>query len=125
MNNLIHLSQRQLRVGEQIRQIISNCFIKNLIPVSTLIDISITVSMVKMSKDLKFAHVYILPLGGGDAENIKDTLNSNKYYFQKEVGKKIKIKFTPKIIFYTDDTFKEAEKINNLLLNDKVQKDLK
>ena len=64
MNNLIHLSQRQLRVGEQIRQIISNCFIKNLIPDSALIDISITVSMVKMSKDLKFAHVYILPLGG-------------------------------------------------------------
>ena len=124
MKGAIVLTQRQLRVGEQIRQIISNCFVKNLIPDPILIDISITVSMVQMSKDLKVAYVYFMPLGGTNAENIQDALNENKFYFQREIGKKIKIKFTPKLVFYADDSFIEAEKISKLLLADKVKKDL-
>jgi len=124
MNKTFEPTQRQLRVGEQIRQIISNCLIKNIIPSSSLIDISVTVSMVKMSKDLKIAYVYVMPLGGVKTEEINNALNENRIFFQKELAKKIKTKFTPKIIFYTDDSFFEAEKINNLLSLEKVKKDL-
>ena len=124
MNNFANPSQRQLRVGEQIRQIISNCFIRNIVPDKDLIDTSITVSMVKMSKDLKIAYVYVMPLGGVNIINIKEALNTNRFFFQKEVGKKIKTKFTPKMFFYEDNSFVEAEKINKLLLKDKIKKDL-
>ena len=124
MENFFKLSQRQLRVGEQVRQIISNSFIKEAFSESLLINTSIIVSKVKMSKDLKIAYVYIMSMGGTDMDKIKDILNSNKFLFQRELGKKIKTKFTPKITFYVDDTFLEAEKINNLLSIDKVKKDL-
>ena len=124
MENFFKLSQRQLRVGEQVRQIISNFFIKESLSESILLSASIIVSKVKMSKDLKLAYVYIMSLGGTDIDEVKNILNSNKFLFQKELGKKLKTKFTPKLTFYVDDTFLEAEKINNLLSIDKVKKDL-
>tara|TARA_Y100000590_G_scaffold429562_1_gene542253 strand:+ start:84 stop:461 length:378 start_codon:yes stop_codon:yes gene_type:complete len=124
MNNTFEPTQRQLRVGEQVRQIISNCLIKNVIPSLSLIDTSVTVSMVKMSKDLKIAYVYVMPLGGVNIEEINKALNENRIFFQKELAKKIRTKFTPKIFFYADDSFLEAEKINNLLSLEKVKKDL-
>ena len=65
-----------------------------------------------------------MPLGGVKTEEINNALNENRIFFQKELAKKIKTKFTPKIIFYTDDSFFEAEKINNLLSLEKVKKDL-
>ncbi|MBI28563.1 MAG: Ribosome-binding factor A [Alphaproteobacteria bacterium MarineAlpha5_Bin11] len=120
MKNFNELNQRQLRVGEQVRQIISECLLKNFIPDPTLIDVSITISMVKMSRDLKIAYVYFLPLGGNDCEEINEALNSNRFFFQKKIGKKIKTKFTPKVIFHLDDSFIEADKINNLLANSKI-----
>ena len=124
MNNINIPSQRQLRVGESVRQIISNCFVKNTIPDKILIDVSITVSMVRMTKDLKSAYVYVMPLGGYDIEEIITSLNNNKSYFQKEIGKKIKAKNTPKVFFYIDDTFKEAERINKLLTKNNLKENL-
>ena len=124
MENFINLSQRQLRVGEQVRQIISNFLLKDIVLDNYLTNASITVSRVIMSKDLKIAYVYVMPLGGSNIENVKKALNINKSIFQKELGKKIKNKFTPKLIFYIDDTFLEAKKINDLLSIEKVKKDL-
>jgi len=114
-------SQRQLRVGEEVRRIISNCLLKNIVP---NINRPVTVSFVKMSKDLKLAYIYIMPLGGENIDEIIINLNTNKFSFQKEVGKNLKTKFTPKIYFYLDDTFLEADKINKLLSNEKIKKDL-
>ena len=124
MENFLNISQRQLRVGERVRQIISDCFLKEIILEPSLTQTSITVSKVKMSKDLKIAYVYLMPLNKSNIEKIKKILDLNKFVFQKELGKKIKTKFTPKIIFHIDDTFTEAEKINNLLSTEKVKKDL-
>ena len=124
MENFINLSQRQLRVGEQVRQIISNFLLKDIVLDNYLTNASITVSRVIMSKDLKIAYVYVMPLGGSNIENVKKALDINKSIFQKELGKKIKNKFTPKLIFYIDDTFLEAKKINDLLSIEKVKKDL-
>ena len=79
-----------------------------------------------MSKDLKIANVYFMPLGGKDKIEILEALNDRKYIFQKFLSKaKINSKFTPKLYFYLDDTFDEAEKIENLLLNKNVLRDIK
>ena len=78
-----------------------------------------------MSKDLRTANVYIMPLGGQNKSNIIEKLNENKFIFQKFLSKaKLNSKFTPKINFYLDDTFDEAEKIEKLLLKKNVKRDL-
>ena len=118
-------SQRQMRFSELIRSLISECI---LVEDFYNLDISIksiTVSFVKMSKDLRMANVYVMPLGGEDQTNIINNLNDNKYIFQKFLSKaKLNSKFTPKIHFFLDDTFDEAEKIEKLLLNENVKRDL-
>ena len=118
-------SQRQMRFSELIRSLISECI---LVEDFYNLDISIksiTVSFVKMSKDLRMANVYIMPLGGEDQNRIIDKLNDNKYIFQKFLSKaKLNSKFTPKIHFFLDDTFDEAEKIEKLLSNESVKRDL-
>ncbi len=118
-------SQRQMRFGEVIRSIISEFLIRGDF-FNTEIDIStITVSFVKMSKDLRVASVYFMPLGGKNKDQILQFLNNNKYFFQKSISRaKLRSKFTPKINFYIDDTYEEAEKIKNLLLDTRVLRDL-
>ena len=79
-----------------------------------------------MSKDLRIASVYIMPLGGKNKNQVLQFLKDNKHIFQKFISKaKLRFKFTPKINFFIDDSFDEAEKIKNLLLNQKVLRDLK
>ena len=118
-------SQRQMRFSELIRSLISECILVEDFYNLEISIKSITVSFVKMSKDLRMANVYIMPLGGADKTNIINNLNDNKYIFQKFLSKaKLNSKFTPKIHFFLDDTFDEAEKIEKLLSNEKVKRDL-
>ena len=118
-------SQRQMRFSELIRSLISECILVEDFYNLDISSKSITVSFVKMSKDLRMANVYIMPLGGEDKTNIINNLNDNKYIFQKFLSKaKLNSKFTPKIHFFLDDTFDEAEKIEKLLSNDNVKRDL-
>ena len=117
-------SQRQIRFGELIRSLISDCLLKEDFYEAEVPFTTITVSFVKMSKDLKIANVYFMPLGGEFKETLLDVLNSKKYIFQKYIAKaKLQSKFTPKIKFYIDDSFEEAEKISKLLMNKKVSRD--
>ncbi len=119
-------SQRQIRFGELIRSIISDCLLKEDFYDEDINSSSITVSFVKMSKDLKIANVYFMPLGGINKEVILEILNEKKYIFQKFLSKaKLQSKFTPKLFFYLDDMFDEADKIEQLLLNEKVLRDIK
>ena len=119
------LSKRQTRYGELIRKVISECILREDIYDLKLKPLSFVISFVKMSKDLKIANVYLMPLGGNQQEGFLEKVNSKKYIFQKFLAKaKLKSKFTPKIIFFIDDTFDEAEKIKKLLLDKKVLRDL-
>ena len=119
-------SQRQIRFGELIRSIISDCLLREEFFDSSINAASITVSFVKMSKDLKIANVYFMPLGGINKFEILKNLNEKKYIFQKFLSKaKINSKYTPKLSFFLDDTFDEAEKIENLLQNKDVLRDIK
>lgn len=118
-------SQRQLRFSELIRSLISECLLVEDFYNFSFETTSITISYVKMSKDLRIANVYLMPLGGENKNKIIEEINSQKYVFQKFLSKaKLNSKFTPKIIFYLDDSFDEAEKIEKLLLNKDVQRDL-
>ena len=119
------LSQRQIRFGEVIRSLISECLLRADFYDNEISMTSITVSFVKMTKDLKIANIYFMPLNGEFKDKLLETLNSQKYIFQKYiVNAKLQSKFTPKINFYIDDTFDEAEKISKLLLDQKVLRDL-
>ena len=118
-------SQRQIRYSELIRSLISECLLREDFYDPNFAISSITISFVKMSKDLRFANVYLMPLGGKDKALILDSMNQKKYIFQKYLSSaKLQSKFTPKIKFFIDDTFDEAEKIKKLLLDKKVLRDL-
>ena len=118
-------SQRQLRFSELIRSLISECLLVEDFYNLSYETTSITISYVKMSKDLRIANVYLMPLGGENKNKIIEEINTQKYIFQKFLSKaKLNSKFTPKINFYLDDSFDEAEKIEKLLLNKDVQRDL-
>ena len=118
-------SQRQLRFSELIRSLISECLLVEDFYNLSYETTSITISYVKMSKDLRIANVYLMPLGGENKNQIIEEINTQKYIFQKFLSKaRLNSKFTPKINFYLDDSFDEAEKIEKLLLNKDVQRDL-
>ena len=118
-------SQRQLRFGELIRSLISECLLVEDFYNLSFETTSITISYVKMSKDLRIANVYLMPLGGENKNKIIEEMNIQKYIFQKFLSKaRLNSKFTPKINFYLDDSFDEAEKIEKLLLKKDVQRDL-
>ena len=118
-------SQRQLRFSELIRSLISECLLVEDFYNLSFETTSLTISYVKMSKDLRIANVYFVPLGGENKNKIIEEINSEKYIFQKFLSKaRLNAKFTPKINFYLDDSFDEAEKIEKLLLKKDVQRDL-
>ena len=118
-------SQRQLRFSELVRSLISECLLVEDFYNLSFQTTSITISYVKISKDLRIANVYLMPLGGENKNKIIEEINSQKFIFQKFLSKaKLNSKFTPKINFYLDDSFDEAEKIEKLLLNKDVQRDL-
>jgi len=118
-------SQRQLRFSELIRSLISDCLLFEDFYNFSFKTTSITISYVKMSKDLRIANVYLMPLGGENKNKIIEEINKQKYVFQKFLSKaKLNSKFTPKINFYLDDSFDEAEKIEKLLLKKDVSRDL-
>ena len=109
------ISQRQLRVGEMIKQSLGMIFVRNETKIPNLETNNITVTEVKMSQDLKIAKVYVLPLGGKDADTIVNTLKEFSFLIRKVLSKKITMKFLPKILFAKDESFEYAEKIENLI----------
>ena len=118
-------SQRQIRYAELIRSLISDCLLKEDFYDQSISSTSVTVSYVKMSKDLKIASVYLMPLGGDNQQNLLENIKQKKYIFQRYMSKaKLKSKFTPKINFYLDNSFEEADRIEKLLLDEKVSRDL-
>ena len=109
------VTQRQLRVGEMIKQSLGMIFVRNEAKVPNLETNNITVTEVKMSQDLKIAKAYVLPLGGVDADEKIQILKEYSFLVRKVLSKKIFMKFLPKILFEKDVSFEYAEKIENLI----------
>jgi ribosome-binding factor A len=109
------VSQRQLRVGEMVKQALSMIFLREEAKIIDLDTKSITVTEVRMSPDLKSAKIFIIPLGGKDTEIVITKLKEFSFVIRKVLSKKIVVKFMPKLFFVNDDSFDYAEKIENLI----------
>lgn len=117
-------SQRQLRVGEMLRHALSDILRRGDIRDPDLAGVSVTITEVRPSPDMRYATVFCEPLGGRDADKVIKALNRNKAYLRGEMGREIALKFTPDLRFLEDKSFAEAEKIETLLKSEKVARDL-
>jgi ribosome-binding factor A len=108
-------SQRQLRVGELIKQNIGEIFVRNEAKILALNTSLVTVTEVKITPDLKSARVYVIPLGGKETKRIVSILTEFSHLVRKALSKKLDIKFLPKLAFVEDNSFEYAEKIERLI----------
>ena len=109
------VTQRQLRVGEMIKQALGMLFIRDEAKLPNLSTKEITVTEVRMSQDLKIAKIFVMPLGGKNADKIVEKLKEFSFVIRKVLSKKIIMKFLPKLYFVKDNSFDYAEKIENLI----------
>jgi ribosome-binding factor A len=117
-------TQRMLRVGELVRHALAELLMRGEIDDEILLDATITVPEVRMTPDLKLAKAYVMPLGGVHADEIVAALNRHAKFVRGAIGHRIDLKYAPEIRFYIDATFEEADRIENLLRSERVQKDL-
>lgn len=117
-------SVRLLRVGEQVRHILSELLMRGEVHDELLTATSVSVTEVRMSPDLRHATVFVKPLLGANEADVLKALRTNTAFFQKEVAKRVQMKYAAKLKFLADDSFDTAEHIENLLNNPKVAQDL-
>lgn len=117
-------SQRQLRVGELIRRTLSDVLLRGEVHDPDLTSVSITVGEVRTSPDLKIATVYVLPLGGKDADAVIAALARNRSELRRAISKNLTLKYTPDLRFRVDDTFDRMDETRRLFAQDSVQRDL-
>jgi len=117
-------SQRQLRVGEMIRRTLAELLSRGDLYDPELEKMSITVSEVRISPDLKVSSVFVLPLGGDKKKEAIESLERNKYEIRKVIAKSLKLKYVPDLRFIIDETFDQIDKTEQLLNQEKVKFDL-
>ena len=113
-------SQRQLRVGELVKQNIGELFIRNEAKIPEINSKLITVTEVRMTPDLKTARVYVIPLGGIETKETVKILTEYAHLVRRALSKRLDIKFLPKLTFVEDNSFEYAEKIERLIEKNKV-----
>ena len=117
-------SQRQLRVGEVIRRALSDTLMRGDVHDPDLAGVSVTVSEVRPSPDLKIATAYVLPLGGHDADVVLKALRRARAELRRQVNRQIDLKFSPEIRFELDETFDRMDDTRAMLSDDRVKRDL-
>src|SRR3954469_7711070 len=117
-------SQRQLRVGELIRHALAEMLSRGEVHDPVIEAHMITVPEVAMTADLRLATVYVMPLGGRDAQPVLDALERNKKFLRGEVARRVNLKFAPDLRFRFDERFDEAERIEKILRTPEVRRDL-
>jgi ribosome-binding factor A len=119
-------SQRQLRVGEELRHVLAEILARGELRDPALKDLSITVSEVRASPDMRRATAFVMPLGGAaDPAELMAALNRAAPFLSHEVGRRITMKYTPSLHFELDCAFDEAQRIESLLRQPAVARDLK
>ncbi|MEO1922790.1 MAG: 30S ribosome-binding factor RbfA [Sphingomonadaceae bacterium] len=117
-------SVRVLKVGERVRHILSELLARGEAHDDVLRATNISVTEVRMSPDLRQAKVYVKPLLGEDEAAALKALRTNTAFFQKEVAQRLGLKFAPKLQFRADESFDEANRIESLLDDPRVKRDL-
>jgi ribosome-binding factor A len=122
-------SQRQLRVAEEIRHILAGILMRGELHDPALATVSVTISEVRISPDLKNATAFAIPLGGmktgAPIDVVLEALNRAAPYMRSQIGKSLQLRYAPTINFIEDRSFDEAHHIEELLRSEKVARDLK
>ncbi|HYD25223.1 MAG TPA: 30S ribosome-binding factor RbfA [Croceibacterium sp.] len=117
-------SVRLLKVGERVRHVLSELLTRQQVHDDSLSARTLSVTEVRMSPDLRQARVYVKPLLGSEEAEVLAALRRNTAYLQREVAQRLGLKFAPKLKFTGDESFDEAERIERLLSDPKVARDL-
>lgn len=117
-------SQRQLRVGEEIRHALSEIVAREPLRDPELFGLSLTITEVRPSPDLRAATVFVTPLGGADAERVVAALNRAAGFLRGRLGRTVRLKFVPTLRFEVDRSFDQASKVDALLRDPHVAQDL-
>ncbi len=117
-------SVRLLKVGERVRHILSELLARGEVHDDVLTAVTVSVTEVRMSPDLRNARVYVKPLLGEDEGKVVKALRTNTAFFQREVAQRLGLKFAPKLQFRADESFDEASRIEQLLDDPKVRRDI-
>jgi len=117
-------SVRLLKVGERVRHMLSEILTRQQVHDDTLSAHTTSVTEVRMSPDLRQARVYVKPLLGGDEEAVLKALRQNTAFLQREVAQRLGLKFAPRLKFTADESFDEADRIERLLSDPRVTRDL-
>ncbi len=118
-------SQRQLRAGELVRHALVDILAREELRDKDLSGVSVTISEVRCSPDLRHAQVFCAPLGGGDTQKTVNALNRCSKFLSSRLGRELTIKFTPRLRFSADNSFETASAMNELLHRPEVVRDLK
>jgi ribosome-binding factor A len=117
-------SVRLLRVGEQVRHVLSEVLARGDVHDEPLHSHHVSVTEVRMSPDLRHATVFVKPLLGQDEEAVLKAMRQNTAYLQREVARRIRLKYAAKLKFVADESFDEGTHIDRLLRSEKVAQDL-
>ncbi|MGH6971884.1 MAG: 30S ribosome-binding factor RbfA [Caulobacteraceae bacterium] len=117
-------SQRQLRAGELVRHALAEILREEEIEDEALVGVSVTVTEVRMSPDLKHALCFVEPLGGAQAEAVTAGLNRVSRFLRGRLGHAVELRSTPELKFVHDESFEAAEKMRRLLADPRVRRDL-
>ena len=117
-------SQRQLRVGEMLRHAIVSVLARGGLHDPELEGVSITVSEVRLTPDLRNARIFVTPLGGQNTLVITQALNRAAAFIRRQLGKELEMRYLPKLVFESDGLFDQGEKIGELLRSPAVARDL-
>ncbi|MEQ8319500.1 MAG: 30S ribosome-binding factor RbfA [Rhodospirillales bacterium] len=118
-------SQRQLRVGEEVRHVIAQALERGEIRDPAVKGVAVTVTEVRVSPDLKNATAFVVPLGGGESKSVVEALNRASGFLRSWVAKHVQLRHVPRITFSADISFDEAARIDSVLRDPHVQRDIK
>ena len=116
---------RLLKVGERVRHVLSEILMRGQVHDEMISTHNVSVTEVRMSSDMRIAKVFVKPLLGEDEEAVLTALQQNTAYFQREVASALKLKYAAKLRFLADESFDEANRIEQLLNDPLVVRDLK
>jgi len=117
-------SQRQLRVGEELRHAVAWILERGEIRDPGLGDRPVTVTEVRVSPDLRYATAYVMPLGGANTEAVVAALNRAAPFVRRQIGHAVKLRYLPSLSFVADTSFDQARHIEDLLRDPAVARDL-
>jgi ribosome-binding factor A len=117
-------SVRLLKVGEQVRHVLSELLTRQQVHDEVLSAHAVSVTEVRMSPDLRLASIFVKPLLGANEEAVLKALRTHTAFFQREVAQRLKLKFAAKLKFVSDESFDEASRIDRLLSDPRVARDL-